>query len=128
MAIRHGTPPPRWYSLRTVCPGPRRHHADVEVGARLDQREVHIEAVREEQRRALLHVGSEVVRVDVGLQLVRRQHHNDVGPLGGVRHLHDLELLALGLFTPAEVLRSATATFLMPESRRSSARAWPWLP
>ena len=35
--------------------------------------------------------------VDVGLQLVRRQHHDDVGPFGGVGDGHDLEAVLLGL-------------------------------
>ena len=69
----------------------RRDHADVEVGARLDQAEMHVEAVREHERRALLHVGVQVVAVDVGLQLVGRQHHHDVGPLGGLGDFHHLE-------------------------------------
>ena len=30
--------------------------------------------------------------------------------------------------TPPEVLRSATATSLTPQSRKLSAWAWPWLP
>jgi hypothetical protein len=81
-----------------VWPGTlRRHHADVDVGARLDQVEVHVEAVREHQRRAVLHVVAQVVAVDVGLQLVGGEHHDDVGPLGGLGHLHHLELLLLGL-------------------------------
>ena len=75
----------------------RRDHADVEVGARLDQVEVDVEAVREHQRRAVLHVRGEMLPVDVGLQLVGRQHHDDVGPLGGLGDVHDLELLLLGL-------------------------------
>ena len=74
-----------------------RDHQHVEVGARLDQVEMHVEAVREHQRRTVLHVGGEVIAIDVGLQLVGRQHHHHVGPLGGLGDLHDLELLALGL-------------------------------
>ena len=35
---------------------------------------------------------------------------------------------ASAFFTPAELLRSATATSLTPESRKFSAWAWPWLP
>ena len=58
---------------------------------------MHVEAVREHQRRALLHVGVQVVAIDVALQFVRRQHHHDVGPFGGLGDFHDLELLALGL-------------------------------
>ena len=72
-----------------------RHHADVEIGAGLDQVEVHVEAVREHQRGALLHVVGEMLAVDVGLQLVRRQHHHDVGPLGRLGRVLDGELLGL---------------------------------
>ena len=75
----------------------RRHHADVEIVARLDETEMHVEAVREHQRRALLHVGVRGDPVDVGLQFVGRQHHDDVGPLGGVRHLHDFQLFLFAL-------------------------------
>ena len=61
-----------------------RHHQHVEIGARLDQVEMDVEAVREEQRRALLHVGVQIVLVDVGLQFVGRHHHHHIGPFGGV--------------------------------------------
>ena len=75
----------------------RRDHQHVEIGARLDQVEMDVEAVGEHQRRAVLHVGDEVVAIDVGLQFVRRQHHDDVGPFGRLGDLHDLDLLGLGL-------------------------------
>ena len=39
-----------------------------------------------------------------------------------------LNFSASAFLTPAEVLRSATATSFTPESRRLSAWAWPWLP
>ncbi len=39
-----------------------------------------------------------------------------------------LRFSASAFFTPAEVLRSATATSLTPLSRKFSAWAWPWLP
>ena len=42
-------------------------------------------------------MGCKIGLVDVGLQLVRRQHHDDVGPLGGLGHLHDLEACLFGL-------------------------------
>ena len=41
--------------------------------------------MREQQRRALLHIVGEFVRVDVALQLVRRQHHHDIGPFARPR-------------------------------------------
>jgi len=75
----------------------RRDHQHVEVGARLDQVEVHVEAVGEHQRRAVLHVLGQMVAVDVALQLVGREHHHYVGPFGGLGDVHDLELLGLGL-------------------------------
>ena len=82
----------------------RRHHADVEIVARLDQIEMHVEAVREHQRRALFHVGREMLLVHVGLQLVGHQHHDDVGPLGGLGDVHDLDLFLLGLLRRSRAL------------------------
>ena len=96
---QHGTPAPRAiFRAHGVAGALGRDHHHVEVGARLDQVEMHVEAVREHQRGALLHVGGEMVVIDVGLQFVGRDHHHHVGPFGGLGHLHDLELLALGLF------------------------------
>ena len=92
------------FAAHGVARALRRHHADVEVGARLDQIEMHVEAVREHQRRALLHVGGEVLLVDVALQLVGRQHHDDVGPLGGLGDVHHLEAGALGLLRRGRAL------------------------
>ncbi len=75
----------------------RGHHQHIDVGTGVDQVEMDIEAVGEQQRRAVLHVGREVGLVDIGLQLVGRQHHHDIGPFGGFRHGHDLEAFAFGL-------------------------------
>ena len=68
-----------------------RDHQDVEVLARLDQAEMHVEAVGEEQCRALFHVGGKIVLVDVGLQFVGRHHHHGVGPFGGLGGGHHFE-------------------------------------
>ena len=68
-----------------------RDHQHVEIRARLDQVEMHVEAMREEKGRALLHVGVQVIVVDVGLELVRREHHHHVGPFGRLGNTHDLE-------------------------------------
>ena len=38
-----------------------------------------------------------MLAIDVGLQLVRGQHHHHVGPLGGLGDFHHLQLLAFGL-------------------------------
>ena len=81
-----------------------RDHHHVEVGARLDQVEMDVEAVREHQRRAVLHVAVQVIAVDVGLQFVGREHHHHVGPFGGLGDFHDLELLGLGLLDALRAL------------------------
>ena len=46
----------------------------------------------------------QVVAVDVGLQLVGREHHHHIGPFGGVGDFHDLELLGLGLLHAGRAL------------------------
>ena len=56
-----------------------------------------VETVGEQECRALLHLLVHMLAVDVGLQLIGGEHHHHVGPFGGVRDFHDLELLALRL-------------------------------
>ena len=75
----------------------RRDHDDVEVGAGLDQVEVDVEAVREGEGRALLHVAGEMLRIDVALKFVGGEHHHEVRPFGGIGDVHDLQALAFGL-------------------------------
>jgi hypothetical protein len=106
----------------------RRDHQHVEIGARLDQVEMHVEAVREHQRRALLHVVVQMLAIDVALQLVGREHHHEVGPFGGLGDFHHLEAGGLGLLGAGRALAQRDATSLTPESFRFSAWAWPWLP
>jgi hypothetical protein len=55
---------------------------------------VHVEAVGEGQRAALLDVGLDVVPVDLGDLLVGQQDHDDVGPFDG---LVDFEHVQPGL-------------------------------
>jgi len=66
-------------------------HHDVEVGARFDQAEVDVEAMRERERRAMLQVCMQIVGVDRGLMFVGRQDHDDIGPGGGIGICHDAE-------------------------------------
>jgi hypothetical protein len=72
IAIRQGTPP-RWYSERTV----------VEIGARHEQVEMHVEAVGEQQRGAILHVG---VRLVSGGQPFKRSAIGRTSSLKGYLH------------------------------------------
>jgi hypothetical protein len=83
----------------------RRDHQHVDVGARLEQVEMHVEAMREGDRGTRLHVGVQVVAVEVALQFVGRQHHHDIGPLGGIGDGHHLEAGGLGLL-PGSARRS----------------------
>ncbi|GAA3309996.1 hypothetical protein GCM10020295_75920 [Streptomyces cinereospinus] len=57
-------------------------HADVDAGRGLDEAVADVQAVTEEQRVAVLQVVLDVLLVDLGLDRVRDQDHDDVG-LGG---------------------------------------------
>jgi len=57
----------------------RGHHPDVEVGPRLDLAEVDVEAVGEGERRPLFEIRLDLLAVDLGLDLVGEEHHDDVG-------------------------------------------------
>ena len=92
------------FAAHGVAGALRRDHQHVEVGARIDQVEMHVEAVGEQQRRALLHVVVQMLAIDVALQFVRGQHHHHVGPLGGLGDFHHLEAGGLGLLRGGRAL------------------------
>ncbi len=48
------------------------------------------------QSLALGHVGSDLLVVDVGAQLIGHQHHDDVAGLGSLFHFHHLEVVMGG--------------------------------
>jgi len=75
-----------------------RDHPYIEIGARHDLAVVHVEAVREHQRAALLDVGLDLVAVDLGDIFIRQQDHDHIGLLDRISHLRDLQpgLLHLG--------------------------------
>src|SRR3546814_4116502 len=52
---------------------------------------MHVEAMGERKRRAGLQIVLQVVIIDRGLMLVGCQHHDDVGPFGGLGVGHHLE-------------------------------------
>ena len=60
-----------------------RHHEDIEIGARLDQVEMDVEAMGKRQGRTFLHIIKEAFAIDIGLQLVRGQHHHHICPSRG---------------------------------------------
>jgi hypothetical protein len=100
-----------------------RDHDHVEVGARLDQAEMDVEAMGEGKGRALLHIGMQVVGVDRGLMLVGREDHDDVGPGGGFGLFGStLKPAPSAFLAVAEPGRRAIATSLTPLSRRF----WAW--
>ncbi len=72
-------------------------HEHVQVGAGLDQLEMHVQAVGEGQGGALLHVRGQVGIIQLGLQLVGGQDHDHIGPGSGLGGGHDLQALAFGL-------------------------------
>ena len=61
-----------------------RDHADIDVGMRDDLAEADVEAVREHQRLAALHVRRNLLVVDLRLADVGRQDHHDLRLCGGL--------------------------------------------
>ncbi len=57
--------------------------------------------VCEQERGALLQIVGELFAIDVALQFVRRQHHDDIGDLRGLGDGQNLEPLAGGLLRGA---------------------------
>jgi hypothetical protein len=80
-AIRHGVPAPWTYLWRD--------HDHVQVSARDDLAKMDVEAVREAERGALLHIRLDVLAIGRRDVLVRHEHHHEVGAfhrLGGLLH------------------------------------------
>ena len=71
-------------------------HDNVHILGSSDGLEVDVETVCKGQCLALGHVGSHLLVVDVGAQLIRNQHHDNVAGLGSFFHFHDLEVLVGG--------------------------------
>ena len=94
----------RIFRTHGVAGALRRDHQHVEIGTRIDQVKMHVEAVREQQGRALLHVAVQALAIDVALQFVGREHHHDVGPFGGFGDFHGLEARAFGLLDALRTL------------------------
>jgi hypothetical protein len=85
------------FAAHRVAGALRRHHDDVDAGLRLDQAEMHVEAVGKGDRRAFAQVVMHVFAVGLGLKLVGHGEHDQVAPGGGLGDAHDLQALALGL-------------------------------
>src|SRR5690606_20704565 len=75
----------------------RRDHDDVNRRLPLDETEMNVEAVRESNCSAVADVASDLVAVDVSLQLVRSSHHDQVSPGSGLGDGHDLKAIGLDL-------------------------------
>jgi hypothetical protein len=75
----------------------RCHQHHVDILARIDLLEVHVEAVREQERRAGLDVRLDRLPVQRRLHHVRRQHGDQVGTLHGFGRLGHLEAVGFRL-------------------------------
>ena len=72
-------------------------HEHVHAGGRDDLLIADVEAVGKSQSLAVGQVGGDILLIDVGLDLVVDEHHDDVAPLGGVSHGHHLQAGLLGV-------------------------------
>jgi hypothetical protein len=84
-------------AAHSVAGGLRGDQDDVNAFRGLDVAEADVEAVGEGQGLARGQLVLDGVGVDRALVLVRRQDHDDVGPLGGVGNVLDREACVLGL-------------------------------
>src|SRR6476660_4744938 len=75
----------------------RGDHDHVDVLRRRHEAEAHREAMREEQRLAGAETILDRLLVDLALDLVRREDHDQIGLPGGVGNRDDLEAVGLGL-------------------------------
>ncbi len=74
----------------------RRHHDDVDAFFRLDQAEVHVQAVRECDRGTRLDVVVDVFLVGLCLKFIGHGEHDDVAPCGRFGDTHNLQAFTFG--------------------------------
>ncbi len=75
---------------------------------------MHIEPMGEGERRTVTDIGLEFGPVDIGLQLVRDQHHDDIRPPRGIGDRHHPEPLAPSLLRGSPVRAQSDGDFLHP--------------
>ena len=73
------------------------HHDDIHIVPGDDGLVSDGETVGETEGRAALHIVSDILSVDVGLDLIRKEHKDDVSLLGRICELADSEPFFLGL-------------------------------
>ncbi len=69
----------------------RGDHDHVNILGRDNQIKVNVEPMGESQGRTGAHAASDFVFIDFGLKLIRGQHHQHIGPFGGLTDGHDVE-------------------------------------
>ena len=77
-----------------------RDHHHIEARTGLDQVEMDIEAMGEGNGRTVADLAVDLVLPDVGLQLVGRAHHHEIGRLGGLGDAQHAEAVGLRLPRP----------------------------
>ncbi len=84
-------------------------HKHVDAGGRNDLLVADIEAMGKGQGLALGHVGSDILLVDLGLNLIVDQDHNNVSPLSGLGNGLDRQSGLLSLSAALGTLTQADA-------------------
>ena len=75
-----------------------RHHDHVNAGLRLDQAEMHVQAMGKCNGRTFAQVVMHVFFVGLGLQFIGHGEHDQVAPGGGLGNAHHLQAFAFGFF------------------------------
>jgi len=108
-------------------PGLSARHDHVQIGARLDLAEVHVEAMGEGQHGALFDIRFDLIFVDGGLHFVRHQDHHHIRFLHRGADFFHRQAGLLGLVPGAAALAQADCDFhagiLQVERMRMALRA-----
>ena len=67
------------------------HHQAINIGTRFNQIEMHIQPVGKSNRRTGTDIAVNVITVDIGLQFIRCQHHDEITPGSGLGNIHDFK-------------------------------------
>ena len=97
------------FTAHCVARAFRRHHGDVKIGTRLNEVEMNRQAVGEHQRRAFADIIGDMLVINILLQLIRRQDHDDIGPSSGMGNRFDSNPLGFGFGGRGRALAQADA-------------------
>ena len=86
------------FAAHSVARAFRGDHDDINGFLWLNQVEMHVQTMGKRQGRAIANVWRDFIVIDVSLQLVRGQHHDDVSHFSSLGHSHNFQAFAFRFF------------------------------